>query len=240
MIKDTNSSNSKEVVESGSSIKKLKKIIKVLSIIAFLLAVFWIVFSNISYSRVPINYTNNDVLEWLSNPDVFYILDFTTMTILTGLVIILFSILYLYIKSKNRYIALAGMILVPIYGTMNLICYSIQITIVPSIVRHIMSTSGDITMAYQFIISDGYTFAGFVNSLATAIFGITTILYGYILIKERKWLSSILFIAHGVLCLIGIVGYVTESSVLMGLSMVGGFAFILSLLFLAIDFRERK
>lgn len=240
MITETNDIKYKGMLEHDDLIKRLNKVIKSVSIIAFLLAAFWIVFSNISYSRVPADYTSIDVLEWLSNPDVFYILDFTTMTILTGIVVVLFSILYVYIKRKDRYIALAGIILVPIYGTMNLICYSIQISIVPSIVNHIMSTSGDIDMAYQFIISDGYTFAGFVNSLATAIFGVTTILYGYILMKDKKWLSSILLIAHGVFCIVGIIGYIIESSLLMGLSMIGGFAFIFSLLFLAIDFREKK
>jgi len=219
--------------------KQIEKNIRQIAFVVLLLTIIWVIITGISMSQVQSSWTAIDYLKWVSQPDIFYIVNYINATILTVMVIALFTVLFSYLSEKNRIPALLGISFIPIYGVMQLICYSIQISVVPSIATNALSTSGDFLFAFQLIQSNSQTLIGFINGLAYSILGIPSIIYGYMLIKNLKKRSGFLLLINGVLCIIGIVGYILDNTILSAGITLGGIAFLISLIFMILDFGKR-
>lgn len=218
----------------------IQQSIKKSALLSMVLTIIWVIFTAISMSQVKPSWSDLDYLKWVSNPDVFYTINYINATILTFVVVWLFTLLFMYYLEKNKKLALIGLMFIPIYGVLNIICYSIQITIVPSIAYNTIRNSGDILFAMQLVQSKSETATGFINGLAYSILGIPSIIYGCMLIKDIKKISGIFLLINGVLCIIGIVGYLIKSTILSSGVMLGGIAFLISLVFMVLEFRSKQ
>lgn len=220
--------------------KQIQRMACITSLILLVLTIVWIVFTGISMSQVKASWSDYDYLKWVSNPDIFYTVNYINATILTFVVVILFTVLFKYLYEKSKLLALMGLIFIPIYGVLNLVCYSIQITIIPTIAKNVIRSSGDLQFALQLVQSRSETIIGFINGLAYAILGIPSIIYGYLLSKDKKKLSGLFLLLNGVLCVVGIIGYMMKDPILSTGIMLGGIVFLMSLAFMVIEFRYKK
>ena len=108
------------------------KAIRITALILLLQTIVWVVFMAISTAAIEPAWEALDYVRWASNRGVAYVVNYVNVSLLTLVAVLLFYFLYRYLKGQSRQIALAGMILVPVYGLMNLFCYSIQIAVVPA------------------------------------------------------------------------------------------------------------
>ncbi|MCL2578088.1 MAG: hypothetical protein FWE27_08580 [Defluviitaleaceae bacterium] len=191
-------------------------------------------------SQIQSAWTDIDYLEWVSQPDIFYLINYINVTVLTVVVIVLFTVLFNYLSERNKTLAILGIVFIPIYGVLNLTCYSIQISVVPLMAAKSLNTSNDALFVVELIQAINHSSIGFINGLAYAVLGITSIIYGYMLMKRAKKVSGSLLLLNGVLCIIGFVGYILQNKVLSTGVLLGGIVFLLSLIFIVIDFNKSR
>jgi hypothetical protein len=214
--------------------------IKVTSIILLVQTVIWIVFTGFSMSQVESTWTYTDFVTWASKPDFFFIGNYINASFLTITAIILFTFLYGFLRNKYESYAMLGFVFIPIYGIINIICYSIQISVVPLIACSSLDSPDKIFFASQFIQAYSNSIIGFMNGMAYAILGITSIIYGILMFKEFKKLSGVLISLNGISCIIGIIGYIINNSILATGIIIGGILFMGALAAMAFEFRNKS
>ena len=219
--------------------KHLQNDVKNVAFILMIFTIIWVVLTGVSMSQVESLWSDTEYLRWVSEPDISYTLNYINATIFTFIALVLYTVLFRYLYQKNKLLALLGIVFIPIYGVLNIVCYSMQITIVPSIANQTLISSGDMLFASQLIQSKSGTLIGFVNGLAYAILGIPSIIYGYMLINDMKRLSGLFLVLNGIFCVVGIIGIMVQNSIMSNGVMLGGIAFLLSTVFMVLEFRER-
>ena len=220
--------------------ENLPRKLKITSLVLLIQTILWVIFTGISMSQVESGWNNIDFIRWAAQPDIFFIGNYINATLLTITVILLFTLIFTLLKTKHQIAAFIGLVFIPIYGALNLICYSIQISIVPSIASNVLNNQNNIVMVSQLIQADSSSLIGFINGLAYAILGISSIIYGMLLFKELKKFSGSFLLLNGIFCIIGIIGYcIGNSIVAMGI-MIGGVLFLISLIFMVIEFNYNE
>jgi len=214
--------------------------IKNAAIISLLLLLIWIIPTVFLMQQIKPTWTDFDFLTWSSQPDIFYLTYFIIATLITIMSVVLFTFIYIYISQMNKCYAVLGMIFIPIYGILNLIGYSIQISVVPSIATKALSTSENILFASQLIMSNAFSIIDFISGLAYFTLGIPSIIYGYILMKNLKKKSGFSLLISGILHIIGIIGYMLQNEILTAGTFLGVVVFIIVLVFLIFEFRKKK
>jgi hypothetical protein len=214
--------------------------IKATSIILLIQTVIWLVFTGLSMSQVESTWTYTDYVKWASNPDVFFIGNYINATLLTITAIVLFAFLYDFLKNKYGSYALSGFVFIPIYGVINIICYSTQISVVPLIASASLDSPDKIYFASQFIQANNQSVIGFLNGMSYAILGIPSIIYGFLLFKELKKSSGVLISLNGVFCIVGIIGIIIENSILSMGIMIGGVIFMGGLIAMTFEFKNKE
>lgn len=132
----------------------LEKNIKQVALVSLLLTVTCTICAAISIGQGQPTSSDIDYFTWLLKPDVFYTAYYVGAILLTLLIIALFTALYSYLSTINKTAALLGMVFIPVYGAINLICYSLQISVVPSMAANALSTGGDIGFVSQLILNN--------------------------------------------------------------------------------------
>jgi len=214
--------------------------IKITSLILLILTIIWIVVSTISMLQVKPAWKDSDFIRWVSHPDIFFILNYINATLLTVVIIFLFSFIFTFLKPKYESIVIVGLVFIPIYGVINLLCYSIQISIVPSIAYNSLNNQYTVNIVSQLIQANSKSLIGFMNGMAYAIFGIPSIIYGILLIKELKKYSGIFLFINGIFCFVGIIGCLIGNSILEMGTMIGGVIFLISLIFMQFEFKYNE
>ena len=213
--------------------------IKLTSIILLVQTVIWVILTGISMSQVDTAWTYTDYVRWASKPDFFFIGNYINATALTFTAVILFTFLYGFLKERYESYAILGLVFIPIYGIMNIICYSIQISVVPLLAGTSLDSPDKIFFASQFIQAYNKSLIGFMNGMAYAILGIPSIIYGILMFKESKKLSGVFISLNGVFCIIGIIGYIINNSIFEKGIMIGGILFMGGLIAMAFEFRNK-
>lgn len=211
--------------------------IQISALIVFILCVSWIVLGIFSMPPVKAELTNLDYLQWVSRPSLSFTLTYINATLLTIIDVILFYFLYSYLNVFNKTYAQLGLIFIPIYGVLNIVCYSIQITTVPTIAK-IAISSGNIDFAIQLVQAKNDSLIGYLNGLAYTILAIPSILYGYLLIKQRNKFSGLFLIASAIFDVFGIIGYLIGNKTLAIGMILGGVAFSVSLIYMVFEFKK--
>jgi hypothetical protein len=219
----------------------IKKAIRIAAAFSTLQTIIWVIFTVISMSQVKREWTDAEYIIWVSKPDFFFTGNYINATILTIMVIVLFSLLYEYIKVKSSLLAIIGLSFVPAYGLLNLVCYSIQISIVPDLALHAVKNSIDANiLVAQLIQANAQSIIGFLNGMAYALLGIPSVLYGIVLLRKYKLLSGLFLSLNGISCFIGIIGYLFHSQLLSSLIGIGGVLFLISAIVMIFDFGKNE
>jgi len=213
--------------------------IQITALTLFFLCVSWIVFGVISMSPVKADWTDSDFLNWVSKPGLFFTLTYINATLLTIIDIVFFYFLYSFINLSNKTFAQLGLLFVPIYGVLNIVCYSIQITTVPSIAE-IALKSGNVDFAIQLVQAKNNTFMGYINGLAYTILGIPSIIYGWVLFKKGIRFSGLFLIASAIFDFFGIAGYLIGNKTLSTGMILGGVAFTIALICIVFEFKKLR
>jgi hypothetical protein len=149
---------------------------------------------------------------------------------------VLFVFIFNYVKAHYQNMAWVGLVFVPVYGTLNLISYSIQISIVPVLAKKALQTSANFGLVTQLIQANYKSVIGYCNGLAYAILGVPSIIYGILLVKSSQKKSGILLVLNGIFCIIGIAGYIMHNNFIALGTTLGGVAFLVSLFFMVREF----
>ena len=190
-------------------------------------------------SQVESSWIYIDYVNWAANPDIFFTGNYINATLLTITAIALYAFLYGFLKNKYENYAMLGLVFIPIYGALNIISYSVQISVVPLIASSSLDSPDKIYFASQFIQANSKSIIGFMNGMAYAILGIPSIIYGFLMFKESKKLSGVFISLNGVFCIIGIIGYTFNNSILAMGIMIGGIIFLGGLVAMAFEFRNK-
>jgi hypothetical protein len=217
----------------------VRRNIQITALGVFVLCVSWIFLGVFSMPLVKAEWTNLDYLQWISKPSLSFVLTYINATLLTIIDVILFYFLYSYLNSFNKPFAQLGLIFIPIYGVLNIVCYSIQITTVPSIAK-IAIESGNFDFAIQLIQAKTDTLIGYLNGLAYTMLGIPSIIYGYFMVKQTIKFSGIFLIASAILDFFGIAGYLIGNKTLAIGMILGGVAFTIALICMVFEFKKLK
>ena len=220
--------------------KQKEKNIMQVAFVSLFLTVTCTIFAGLSIFQGQPTSAGIEYFTWLSKPDVFYTAYYVGAVILTLLIVTLFTLLYDYLSKINRTVALVGIVFIPVYGAINLVCYSLQITVVPSLAESALSAGGNIGFVSQLILNDSQSVLGFIYGLAYSILAIPSIIYGLMFVKNAKKGSGITLIIHGLLYVVGIAGFMLHNTVLSQGINLGAIAFLICLVFLILDFRKRK
>ena len=211
--------------------------IRITSIILLVQTVIWLVFTGFSMSQVESSWIYSDYVIWASNPDLFFIGNYINATLLTITTVVLYTFLYDFLKNKYESYALLGFVFIPIYGIINLLCYSIQISVIPLLASSSLDSPDKIYFVSQFIQANTKSIIGFMNGLSYAILGIPSIIYGILMFKELKKISGVFISLNGVFCIIGIIGYIIQNGALTAGIMLGGIVFMGGLVAMTYEFR---
>jgi len=198
----------------------------------------WVVLTAISMSGTDPLWGDEDYLKWVADPDIFFTLNYLNVTFLTLVVLLLYLYLFNYLKALNRRLALAVLLLVPVYGAINIFSYSIQIFLVPGLARSALEHQGDISHVSALVQANSNSLVGLLNGIAYAILGIPSIVYGFMLYRSFRKYSGMFLLLSGVFSLLGLVGYLTDQALLSMGIMIGGILFLISLFLMIIEFKK--
>jgi hypothetical protein len=212
-----------------------ERLLAVLSLLLLVLTALWVTLLIYDVVRFGPVETFEEALAFVSRLDATYYLSYANVVLLTIAATMWMAGLYVYCKPLLRELpAQIGLVFVPIYGTMNLFAYLSQITIVPQLVELRQAAAyqpaADVLLRMTIQMLPGSGVAIF-NTLAYAVLGIPSIVFGLALRKRGRPMSAagILLALNGVACIIGVVGGVLRNSFLGMGTAVGGFLFFLSL-----------
>jgi hypothetical protein len=153
----------------------------------------------------------------------------------TTFVIALMGGLYFYCSSTLPGLSIVGLVFVPVYGTLNLIAYLSQITLVPALLESTsipaVADTAYFLLEHTLQMLPGSTVA-FFNNLAYAILGIPSTIYGWTLITDQYRAlrtSGWLLILNGIACFLGFIGILVNIDLLSFGTILGGAIFWVSL-----------
>jgi hypothetical protein len=179
--------------------------------------------------------TFEQALDYVAKVDWKYYLSYANAGLLTIVATIWAIALFLNCRPYlPEWMALAGLIFAPIYCTLNLFAYLSQITVVPLLVNLHTSaayrSSAEVILALMIQQWSG-SMVAFFNSLAYAILGIPSIIFGLALRRRGKLLNlaGILLALNGVACILGVIGVLFHNNILSSGVLIGGVLFFLSL-----------
>ncbi|MFC2138418.1 hypothetical protein ACFLTE_09610 [Bacteroidota bacterium] len=225
---------------------KIERSISITSILVALLTINWIILLIILMKNSePFFHSIEDALNFVKKPDIIFNLTYINVVLLTIADIILFALLYLFLKQKFPGLAMLGIIFIPIYGAYNLFCYISQISIVQQIQTIYNEPKYEeilnLVLGQLIQMWDKSTIA-FINNYAYAILGISSIFFGIALIKINKMgkVAGGFLILSAIASILCIIGIISGNRILMNGSLIGGILFLCSLIPLAIMFWKEK
>ena len=201
----------------------LLKLTRNLSLVLLAVLVLWVLLMIATAFRIKPGWTDGDYLTYAAHPDPVFVLNYINAVLFTGLVIVLFGLLYLMVKDDYPVLALTGLLFVPVYGILNLVVYGSQVTILPVLFNYNAAPE----FILQWLQLRPGSVIGMLNGLAYAILGIPSICFAITLHGRSKLghITGDLLILNAILCVLGPIGIVTGSQVLMFGTMAGGFIF---------------
>jgi hypothetical protein len=206
-----------------------------LSLILLILTATWLFLTIWDLSSAGPIETLEGALSYVTRADWRFYLSYANVGLLTIVATIWMACLYLFCRPHlPEWLALTGLIFIPVYCTLNLFAYLSQITAVPLLLglREAAEyrASAEVILALVIQAWPGSAVA-FFNGLAYAILGIPSIIFGLTL---RRWgktmkLGGVLLALNGVACILGVIGILLGNSALSSGAFIGGVLFFLCL-----------
>lgn len=221
------------------------KLLGALSLICLVGTILWLVFLIAGMAGAGPLETFEQVLAYVSQADGIFYVTYTNAALITVTAIMLFAGLYLYYKPIAPTWATVGAIFVPIYGSMNLVVYLSQVTVVPRLLK--LHAMPEYQVLAQFLLHQAIqqwpdSAVSIVNNLAYAILGVPSIIFGVLMLRSAMVLrlGGILLVLNGFACILGFVGITAQSVWLSKGSLIGGVLFLFALVFMSWGFLQSK
>lgn len=217
-----------------------------LALITLILTTFWLILMIWDLSNAGPLETFEQVLGHIGKKNSIFTATYLNAGLLTIAVTALMGGLYTHVKPIFPDWSAVGLVFVPIYGTLNLLTYLSQITLVPALLQ----AAADPTLADTALLLLQQTLQllpgstiGFFNGLAYAILGIPSIIFGLALTKgaDRSLkISGWLLLINGIACILGIIGDASGNNLLSLGTVLGGAIFWLALFPMTYGFLRRQ
>jgi hypothetical protein len=213
-----------------------------LALLTFVLSILWLVFLFFGTAAAGPLDSFERVLAHVANPSPLFWLSYYNAALITLAATAFFAGLYRIAHRAAPTLATIGFVFVPVYCALNLFAYLSQVTILPALLPALDSPeSGPAArlLLAQLIQEWPASGVAFFNSLAYALLGIPSILYGLLFATEKGALrlGGVLLALNGAACWVGVIGSMLGVALLAQGTLLGGVLFILALPFLAIGVR---
>ena len=189
--------------------------------------------------------TFQQVLAHVQKGDWKFPVTYVNAGVFTLLVIALMGGLYLYCSSTLPVLSIVGLVFVPVYGTLNLIAYLSQITLIPALLK---STSVPAVADTAYFLLEHTlqmlpgSIVAFFNNLAYAILGVPSMIYGWAITTNQHRalrIAGLLLILNGIACILGFIGILLNIDFLSLGTILGGGIFWVSLFPMSYVFLRR-
>jgi hypothetical protein len=196
--------------------------------------IVWLVLMVAGLSSAGALDTLDGILAHVGKLDALHYATYINAGFLTLFNMIFFTALYRRYQSAAPLLALVGWMWIPVYGTLNLVVYLSQVTVVPGLFElyHSPEHRTAAVLGLQMLVQLWPTsFISFINVLAYALLGISSILFATLINREEpelRWLRLGVFLLelNGVACLIGLIGLIANHSLMMSGTALGGALFL--------------
>lgn len=207
--------------------------------------VLWLTLMILSASKTGSISTFEQAIDFVMKAGILFQLSYINAVFVTVTITIFFTCLYYYYKPLHAEWSLIGYVFIPIYSVLNLLVYFSQISVVSRLIT-LMNTS-KYPEVYRVVLGQfvqgwsGSTIS-VVNQLAYAILAIPSIIFGTLLIKEKKisTLGGWLFTLNGLSCIVGVVGTAINNQVLAVGSVLGGALFLFALIVIVLKMKLKE
>ncbi len=175
------------------------------------------------------------VLAYVSRLDVLFYLTYIDSALIVVAATLLFCDLYRRYREAAPDWALVGLVFVPVYAVFNLFAYLSQVSVVPGLValwqRTEYHAAADLLLRQMLQQWPGSGVA-FFNGLAYALLGIPSIIFGFLMFREKSLLkvAGVLLALNGAACILGVIGFLERSTSLRIGTVAGGVLFLLALI----------
>jgi len=151
--------------------------------------------------------------------------------LITISVTMLFAGLYTRYRNAAPVWSQMGLVFIPVYCAFNLTAYLLQITAVPALLAQPAGDPVAESLLRLLLQSWPASTVAFFNTLAYALLGIPSVLYGVLMAKEGGLLrlAGVLLVLNGFASLLGVIGIFLGSAVLSAGSLIGGVLFLAAL-----------
>lgn len=221
------------------------RMLGVVSLICLVVTILWLVLMIWGIVSVGTVETFEQALAHVAEPDALFFLTYVNATLVTLFATMLLAGLYVYFRPIAPEWSAIGLVFVPVYCVLNLFVYVSQITIVPRLLAFQGTAeyqdASSLLLGQMVQLWPGSAVAT-LNTLAYAILGIPSIIFGMGLVKQgtSKQLSGILLALNGLACIVGMVGFVVGSDLLEWGTSAGGVLFLLALIPLSLAFLREE
>jgi hypothetical protein len=212
-----------------------------LSLATLILTAFWLVLLAVGMARSGPVAKFEQALTTVTQRAALFRLGYLNAAAIVVVATLLFAGLYCYCWKTTHLWSAAGMAFVPAYATLNLVVYLCQVTAVPQLVAlrsdPAYQAAADVGLRLLLQAWPGSAMA-FLNSLAYALLGIPSLLFGLLLRRTGgllRWGGTLLAL-NGVACWIGAVGALAGSALLASSTTIGGILFLLALAPISVAF----
>ena len=180
----------------------------------------------------PVNpeWTPADYVNFAASGHILFALCYLNAGLFTVLVVFFFASLYQEYKDANRQVALATLLLIPVYAAINLVVYFSQITIIPVLVRNMNYGYYSAERIAPWLQCYMHSPMAILNGLAYALLGIPSLIFGWLILKKNSGyrLAAYSLVLSAVLSFLGLIGYVADNSVLDKGTVLGGLVFTIT------------
>jgi hypothetical protein len=210
------------------------KIVGIFSFVSLILTVLWLICLIVGLSSAGSLDAFEKVLSHVAKLDILFYLTYVNAALLTACVVMLFVLIFIYLRPIAPVFAAAGVAFVPIYGCLNLVAYLSQVTVVPRLLRlHAIPKYQLLSeLLLQQTVQQWPDSAVFIlNNLAYAALGVPSIMFGVLMLRSNPVVrfGGILLGLSGVASMAGFIGIVAQDPLVGKGSLIGGILFLLAL-----------
>ncbi len=189
--------------------------------------------------------TLEDKIESLGSLDFLFYFIYVNAILITILGVAMFTGFFVYCLDEADLWSWIAFAFVPIYGLGNIISYSSQVFVVPSLLN--LHNQPETVMIAQVLlglaIHNWYgTAIEALNAISYAILGIPSIIFAVIMFRKNKGLrvGSILLALSGVFSFVAVVGVAAKNPLLGMMTLVSGFLYMVSLIIIGVFFLRHQ
>ncbi|MBN1607413.1 MAG: hypothetical protein JW940_12315 [Polyangiaceae bacterium] len=200
----------------------------------------WIGLMAVQGATISPDWQMRDFVIYVAGGAAAHVASYLNATVFTLLAVMLFALLVSRFRTSHPILAVASLVLVPIYGVMNTLAYASQFTMAPELARQALSREDEtaLLLAAQLIHAYPGSLVGWVNALAYALLGIPSILMAVPLWQTcwRGRAGAGFLAASAGASLAGCVGMAMHNDLLGFGTLLGGLLFTLAVVFLLLFF----